>query len=91
MFSNFVVAFNLSFLHLDDQINPCQVFKCEMSKQDHIESFVIELFIDSKGACTTSVGFSTNVNSTCGSQDDWEIMGPNYGSFGLPSSIEKNQ
>jgi hypothetical protein len=61
-----------------------------MSKQDHIESFVIELFIDSKGVHTMSLGFLTGVNSTCGSRDDYgKLMGPNYGSFGLPSSIEK--
>jgi hypothetical protein len=77
-------------LHLDDQINLCQVVKCEISKQDHIESFVIELFIDCEGACTMSVGFLTGVSSTCASQDDYaKLMGPNYGSFGLPSSIEK--
>ncbi len=28
-----------------------------MSKQDHIESFVIEMFIDFKGARNMSVGF----------------------------------
>jgi hypothetical protein len=28
-----------------------------MSKQDHIESFVIEMFVDFKGACNMSVGF----------------------------------
>jgi len=61
-----------------------------MSKQDHIESFVIELFIDCEGARTMFVGFSMGVDSTCGSRDDYEkLMRPNYGSFGLPSSIEK--
>jgi hypothetical protein len=61
-----------------------------MSKQDHIESFVIELFIDFEGARTMSVGFSIGVNSTCGSQDDYgKLMGPTYGSFGLPLFVEK--
>jgi len=61
-----------------------------MNKQDHIESFVIELFIDSEGACIMFVGLSTCVNSACGSQDDYgKLMGPNYGSFGLPSFVEK--
>jgi hypothetical protein len=61
-----------------------------MSKHDHIESFVIELFIDSEGVRTMSIGFSTCVNSTCGSRDDYgKLMGPNYGSFGLPLFVEK--
>jgi hypothetical protein len=61
-----------------------------MRKQDHIESFVIEVFIDFEGARNMFVGFSTGVNSICGSQDDYgKLMGPNYGSFGLPSSVEK--
>jgi hypothetical protein len=61
-----------------------------MSKQDHIESFVIEVFIDFEGARNMSIGFSTGVNSTCGSRDDYgKLMDPNYGSFVLPLSIEK--
>jgi hypothetical protein len=61
-----------------------------MNKQDHIESFVIEVFIDFEGVHDMSIGFLTGVNSTCGSRNDYgKLMGPDYGSFGLPSSVEK--
>jgi hypothetical protein len=49
LFSNFVVAFSFLFLHSNDQINLCQIIECEMNKQDHSESFVIEVFVALKG------------------------------------------
>jgi hypothetical protein len=67
LFSNFVVIFYYFFLYFDDQIDPCQIVECEMSKQDHNESFVIKVFIVPKGACEIFVGFLTSVNSICGS------------------------
>jgi hypothetical protein len=37
-----------------------------------------------------SIGFLMGVNSTCGSRNDYgKLMGPNYGSFGLPLSVEE--
>ncbi len=71
LFSNFVVVFNYPFLHSDGQIDPCQIVKWEMNKQDHIESFVIEVSIAIEGAREMSIGFLTSVNSTCGSQYDY--------------------
>jgi hypothetical protein len=41
----FYVQKKNSFAIPDDQIDPCQIVKCEMNKQDHSESFVIEVFI----------------------------------------------
>jgi hypothetical protein len=38
-----------------------------MSKQDHNESFVIEVFIVLEGVCEISIKFLTCVNSICGS------------------------
>ncbi len=79
-----MVAFNYLFLHSNDQIDPYQIIECEMNKQDHIESFVVE------GVHKMSIGFSMGVNSTCGSRNDYgQLTNPDYGSFGLPSSIEK--
>jgi hypothetical protein len=42
-----------------------------MSKQDHNKSFVIKVFIVCEGAHKIIVGFSTSVNSICGSQDNY--------------------
>ncbi len=67
MFSNFVVAFNYPFLHSNHQINPCQVVECEMNKQNHIESFLNEMYVVFEGACEMSIGFLTSANSNCGS------------------------
>jgi hypothetical protein len=44
-------------LHLDDQIDPCQIVECEMNKQDQSESFVIEVYVVFKGAHEISMGF----------------------------------
>jgi hypothetical protein len=61
-----------------------------MNKQDHSESFVINVFVALEGVCEIFVGFSIAVNSICGSQDDYgQITCPDFGSFGLPVSIEK--
>ncbi len=90
LFSNFMVAFNFFFLHSNDQIDPYQIIECEMNKQDHIESFVVEVSIVVEGVHKMSIGFLMGVNSTCGSRDDYgQLTNPNYGSFGLPSSTEK--
>ncbi len=43
-----MVIFNYPFLHSNDQIDPCQVVECKMNKQDHIELFIIEVFIVSR-------------------------------------------
>jgi len=77
-------------LHSNDQIDLFQIVECEMNKQDHIESFIIEVFIALEGVRKISVGFLKNVNSTCGSWDDyWQLISLDYGSFGLPSSTKK--
>jgi len=61
-----------------------------MSKQNHSESFVIEVYVAPEGACNIFVGFSTIVNSICGSQDNYgQLMSPNFGSFGSPLFVEK--
>ncbi len=90
MFLNFVVAFNYLLLHSNDQINPCQVVECKMNKQNHIESFVIEVYVAFESVCEMSIGFSMSVNSTCGSRDDCgKLTDPDYGSFRSPSSAKK--
>jgi hypothetical protein len=38
-----------------------------MNKQDHIELFIIEMYVVPKGVREIFVGFLTNVNSTYGS------------------------
>lgn len=77
-------------MHSNDQIDPYQIVKCEMSKQDHSESFVTEVFLVHEGVHEIFIGFSTGVNFICGSQDDYgQLTGPDFGSFGLPLSIEK--
>jgi hypothetical protein len=55
LFLNFMVAFNCPFLHSNDQINLCQIIECKMNKQDHSESFVIEVFVVFKGVHEISV------------------------------------
>jgi hypothetical protein len=61
-----------------------------MSKQDHSESFVIEVYVAPEGACDFFFWFLTSVNSIYGSQDNYgQLMGPNFGSFGLPLFVEK--
>jgi hypothetical protein len=43
-----------------------------------------------EGVCEISIGFSMGVNSTHGSQDDYgQLVGLDYGSFGLSSFAEK--
>jgi hypothetical protein len=60
-----------------------------MSKEDHTKLFVIEEFVDAKGALW-DVEYLTNDNSIWGSKDDIEKHASlDYGSFGLPLSVEK--
>jgi hypothetical protein len=48
------------------------------------------MYVVPKGVREIFVGFLTNVNSTYGSWNDyWQFTGLNYGSFGLPSFVEK--
>jgi hypothetical protein len=43
-----------------------------------------------EGVREMSIGFSMGVNSTHGSQDDYgQLVGLDYGSFGLPSFAKK--
>jgi hypothetical protein len=90
-----MVCFNFSFCNPDDQINPSQIIKCEMNKEDHIELFVIEESVIVEGVHKIfkplwDVEFFTCDNYIYGSRDDIEEhAGLDYGSFSLPLSTEK--
>jgi hypothetical protein len=61
-----------------------------MSKQDHNESFVIEVSIAPKGVYKISIRFSIGVDFIWGSRNDYgQLMDPNFGSFGSPLFAEK--
>jgi hypothetical protein len=52
--------------------------------------FIIEVFVAFEGVCEMFIGFLMGVNSTHGSWNDYgELVGLDYGSFGLPSFTEK--
>jgi hypothetical protein len=47
-------------------------------------------YVALKGVHDNSFGFSVGVDSICGSRDDcWQLMSPNFGSFGLSLFAEK--
>jgi hypothetical protein len=61
-----------------------------MNKQDHSESFVIEVYVVLKGVHEIFVGFSIGVNFICGSRDDYgQLTSQYFGSLGSPLSATK--
>jgi hypothetical protein len=90
-----MVCFNFSFCNLNDQIIPSQIVKCEMSKEAHIELFVIEEYVVVEGVHKIfkplwDVKNFIGDNPICGSRHDIEKHASlDYGSFSLPLSTEK--